>query len=399
MPGRSRTVPLVLFCLICLLTAPVSSAQVTSWELAWPMVGHDPQRTNRTTATVASHPRLVFSVPGVSEQPIVGPDGAVYSWTNNGLAAVAPSGTTAWTYRAWPAEGGPPVLAPDGTVYVNGLTGSEIVLPNAAIIGVGPHGRLASKLQPAGFSKGSPPAETRTGDLYLPYVGPTEQNSGLVVMLHGKRAPVLQPGFAFQSMAVGQNGSVYAVGRYSSHDDGLSIERLTPGGTVLWRHALRYDGGSVMVGLHGHVYVASGVAVGTGSAPYTQLSSYTAHGRLDWRHRPALGTAVLAQRADGVILAAGQGELAAYAASGAPIWRLRVRVSTLDAVPSIAVDATNTAFVGSGDGHVSVVSANGILEETLVGGPTSTTSAPQVAIGAEGRLIVVGTDSILRVYQ
>jgi hypothetical protein len=73
--------------------------------------------------------------------------------------------------------------------------------------------------------------------------------------------------------------------------------------------------------------------------------------------------------------------------------------SALDAVPSLALDAQGNALVGSGDGRIRIFSAAGALLTTLDAGPTSTIDAPQLAVGADGRVIAVGTDGVLRVYR
>ena len=296
-------------------------------------------------------------------------------------------------------EGGPPVLAPDGTLYANGFTSRTISLNSAAILGISPRGHLTETVKPAAFAKGAAPAETSSGELYVPYVGPTEAHAGLVAQANGKRR-FLQPGFAFYSFAIGPKGSIYAVGRYSSHEDHLSVERLGPGGTVKWRHPIKYDGDSVMVGRHGMVYVASGSAAGQSFPASTQISAYSTHGRLQWRRGTENGTVVLAQRADDAILAAGQTYLTAHSpVDGALLWKTRLGRSTLDAVPSVAVDAAGTAFVGSGDGIVRIVSADGKLLGKIAAGKPSPTGTPEVAISADGRLVVVGTDDTLRVYN
>jgi hypothetical protein len=200
-------------------------------------------------------------------------------------------------------------------------------------------------------------------------------------------------------VAIGRSGGIYALGRYSSHEDGLSIERLAATGTVLWRIPVRYDGSSVMVGLGGRVYVASGTAAGSGSTPYTEIAAYTAGGSLLWRHRPVMGSAVLGQRADGTIVAAGQLALTAYTPNGTRLWSVPLGESALDAVPSLALDAQGNALVGSGDGRIRIFSAAGALLTTLDADPTSTIDAPQLAVGADGRVIAVGTDGVLRVYR
>ena len=66
--------------------------------------------------------------------------------------------------------------------------------------------------------------------------------------------------------------------------------------------------------------------------------------------------------------------------------------------PSLATDAAGKAYVGSGDGRVRVVSATGQLLARVYAGGYRHGSTPSLLLGPDGRLIVTGTDSALRVY-
>lgn len=105
----------------------------------------------------------------------------------------------------------------------------------------------------------------------------------------------------------------------------------------------------------------------------------------------------LAQRADGVLIVAGQIGLDAVSPRGRVLWHVPLGTTQWKA-PSVAVDAAGTVYVGCGDGLVRIFSAGGRLLTTLGSGPASIGSSPVPVLGPEGRLVVNGTDGVLRVY-
>jgi hypothetical protein len=64
----------------------------------------------------------------------------------------------------------------------------------------------------------------------------------------------------------------------------------------------------------------------------------------------------------------------------------------------LIVDAAGTAYVGSGDGIVRIISAGGKLVEQISAGGHHFDLPPHALMGPDGRLIVNGTDGVLRVY-
>jgi hypothetical protein len=194
----------------------------------------------------------------------------------------------------------------------------------------------------------------------LPYVGPTEANARLDLVSPSGRVRTLQPGFSFYAVAAGQDGSFYAIGRYSSHEYLPSVERLAAGGRVLWRHQLQHQGVGLLVGQDGTIFVSDGQFAGYDGTADT-ISAYTAAGKVLWRTSLPQGMATLAQRADGVLLAAGQRGLSAISANGNTLWRTPTGRSSVDAVPSIAVDRRGTSYIGGGDGVVRILSQDGSL--------------------------------------
>jgi len=105
---------------------------------------------------------------------------------------------------------------------------------------------------------------------------------------------------------------------------------------------------------------------------------------------------------DGSLLVAGRTRLEAVSPVGKRLWSVRVgRTIGSYSRPSLAVDAAGTSYVGASDGKLRIISANGRLVSTLSVGPASTQEVASVVtsvLGPGGRLIVNGTDGVLRVY-
>jgi hypothetical protein len=295
-------------------------------------------------------------------------------------------------------DGGPPVLGPDDRLAANGFVTDETSVETSAVLAITRSGRLAWKVQPAAFSKSVPPLVSSHGVFYIPYVGPTEVNSGLAVITRSGRERLVQRGFSFSAIALGRNGSIYSLGRYPSRQGSLSIERLSQTGKVLWSHALGSNGLGLLVGAHGIIYASDGSNVGSDTSSDGSISAYAASGRLLWRLHTADGMSTLAQASDGTVLAAGQLGLSAITPDGSVRWHIPLGRSEKDALPSIVVDSTGTIYVGSGDGVVQIIGRDGELESRINISPPSTANSPALALGPDGKLVVTGTDGVLRVY-
>jgi hypothetical protein len=59
---------------------PHWAGPAATWLQGWPMVGHDPQRTNRSTSAGPVQPHVRFTYRGPCGTPLIGPDGSIYSW-------------------------------------------------------------------------------------------------------------------------------------------------------------------------------------------------------------------------------------------------------------------------------------------------------------------------------
>lgn len=417
LPHRLLGLFAVLFLAIPAATAAArpSSPVPASWQQAWPMVGHDPQQTGRSPGTGPLAPHLLWTYRGLLAPALIGPDGSVYGWSTGGLTALTAAGRHRWTVPAQEYFGGPPALGADGLLRVSGqLPGASTARPanepRISLFAVSPRGQRvwtirslpwATVPRSVPFSKGVAPIVTAANLLYMPFVGPAYerwQNNG-VEMVSPRGAPLrrLMAGFG-GTIAVAPDGIVYQLGYDYQGQTALLASRAD--GVLLWHHGVPYtQGGNVLVGRHGTVYASDGTGWGTGAAG--DVVAYTPAGHLLW-HLATSGVAALAERGDGVVLAADGSELTAVSPRGARLWRVPLGQAPANAAatPSLAVDAAGHVYAGSADGRVRAVTPGGALLWMLrAGGPTRYGSIPTVALGPNGVLAVTGTDGVLRLYR
>lgn len=377
---------------------PSPSHRLSDWRRSWPMVGHDPQRSSRSSAVVGLHLRLRGSYPDVRSPAVVGPGGGIYVWTSNGLSALGPSGGLRWTYPADLGDGGPPVVTPGGLLIADGFTGGFVSPSHARIFGLRSNGTLAWQIPEVGFSQTAAPLATKKR-IYVPFLGPRLRKCGLGVISPSGRGRVVQRRFAFIATAQGKGGGIYAIGRYPPRQHYLRIERLTPSGRLSWKHRLGLNGYGLLVGRHGTLYVSNGADVGRDLGRSSTVRAYDPQGRLLWTVHTNQGQSNLAQAHNGAILAAGQLGITAIGPNGVVHWRRRLSHMYDEAVPSIAVDAGDRSYVESGDSVVRIISRRGKLVDRLQAGASRVYWQPSVAISSEGRLIVLGGDAVLRIYS
>jgi len=177
-------------------------------------------------------------------------------------------------------------------------------------------------------------------------------------------------------------------------DAGSTLRAVDRRGHPVWKRKLGEDDSSTLrpvVAADGDIFTGYG----------RQIVAYTSSGQLRWRVRKTDGALALALRADGSLLVAGQDRLDALGTNGTRLWSTAIGHSPARYPadwPSLVTDAAGKAYVGSGDGRVRVVSAAGqVLARVYVGGYRDG-FPPSVLLGPNGRLIVTGTDSTLRVY-
>jgi outer membrane protein assembly factor BamB len=194
--------------------------------------------------------------------------------------------------------------------------------------------------------------------------------------------------------ALGHGGTVYGVGPLVSDEWGPAfLFAYAPDGHLVWQLPWTAPSQTVgpLVGNDGTLYLGRGAS----------LMALSPSGQYLWTADKSDEVLALAERADGVILAAGRSQLDAFDKSGHHLWSVPIG-SSIDAYrnqwPSLVVDVAGTAFVGSGDGLVRVVWSGGRLQTSLDGGGRHHASAPPVRIAPNGRLIVDSTDGTLHVF-
>lgn len=381
-----RSLPLAVACCLGLLAslggapgAVSAPSRTSAWLHGWPMVGHDPQRTNRSPIDGPVHPRLLWSIPGIQVN-VVGPDGTLYGCAHDSTVALSAGGETLWSY---PACFGPALLAPDGTLLEVGFTRRPATSADEIAAGLSSSGTLAWKIQPFGQLKGTEPLATSGNLFYVPVIGPHDGSPGQayiglnIISSHGK---VLRRLPRMDQLAVGPKGQLYdAVG---------GIAAATSRGRPLWHH---YFSSKIetepLVGRHGIIYVGYG----------RRLAAYRPAGQLRWRLAWPDQPLTLAERADGVLLVAGRRELGAVSPTGTVLWRIRTGVTAVQDRadwPALVVDSAGMAYLATGDGVVRLVSPAGKVVARLAGG----TPGNSLFLDPQGRLIVNGMDGVLRVF-
>lgn len=355
---------------------------VIPWLQGWPMAGHDPQHTNRSIAVGPLHPQLVYTIrhQGPVWGPLVGPDGRIYVGGDPGVSAYDAAGTLRWSHPGCCGEG-PFSLTPSGILVGETLVANQRY---GAAAGVRPDGQLAWRIQPAGLLKGAATVASADGSSYFPFGGPDPAYMGLDVLgSDGREYHRVLPGVSVGSVVLGQNGAMYVASRGYLY----AVSRT---GTPLWEH-YGYSGpfAQLLVGLSGDVYRCS----------LTRIVAYSRWGRLAWRVRIRDQVLAVAERADGSLLSVGRHFMTVVSSRGHVVSRVRVGRSTGHGInPAVITDAAGTAYVTSGDATLRVISSRGEIVSSFVAGPANGYYSPEMAMGPDGRLLVVGTDGVLRVY-
>jgi hypothetical protein len=363
------------------------SRSTASWFSGWPMKGHDPQRSYQSTIAGPLQPRLVFKRTGVAVL-YVGSDGTMYGSVkhrNENLwreAAFSPTGRLRWSKRA----------RLEGELAGVGPTGTVLQFDDMKASGYSPRGKRLWTTPTLGLLKGESPLITQTGTVFAPVVGPHASvyatRIGINVMAASGKLLGLFPG-EWHSPAMSPSGTIYLIGLGST-----VLEARTSSGAGVWHLDLGGMSNSILdpcVGNSGNIYVGDG----------EQLIAVGPNGQKLWTAQKQDGVLAVASRGDGTILAAGRDELGAFGADGDRLWSLAIGRSG-DQLPSyrpsLIVDAIGTAYVGSGDGNVLVVSHLGKVLARLTAGGRRSQFPPQVLLGPNGHLVVSGQDGTLRVY-
>jgi PQQ-like domain len=355
------------------------------------MQGHDPQRTFRSAVTVSSTLHLLFERKKTFVR-VIGPGSRMYA----GTTAFSASGHMLWKIRKYPAADWS-TLTPDGTLVT---TAGTVGLGKLDLLGIGKGGKITWRISPYGLSKGAIMLASVEGSIYTPVIGPPANSlpwSSRYVgtnVVSGKGTIVRRIPAVLYDPALGHDGTVYGVGPLVSDERGPAfLFAYAPDGHLVWQLPWTAPSQTVgpLVGHDGALYLGRGAS----------LMALSPSGQYLWTADKPDEVLALAERADGVVLAAGRSQLDAFDANGHHLWSVPIGPST-DAYrnqwPSLVVDAAGSAFVGSGDGMVRVVSSAGQLLTSLAAGGRHYGSAPPVLIAPNGRLVVDGTDGTLRVF-
>jgi outer membrane protein assembly factor BamB len=359
------------------------------------MYGHDPQRTSRSPATGPSQPRLLFLRKNVIIQ-FVGPDSHLYGVLQAvndprryRLAAFLPNGQLLWDHQGG-VEGQVVGVAPTGLIYqIDGMKAS----------GYSPRGNRLWRTRTLGLLKGSWPLVTGDSRLHALIVGPHGYSHRLGMNLISQRGKVLgliSIDSGIGTPALGTNGLLY-LATANLDDSGqytLSLQARDVHGVVVWAHNLGSSATPLagpMVGHDGTVYV------GTNDS----LLAFTATGQPARQVHVDEPIRAVAERPDGSIVAAGDHRLSLIDQQGDMQWKqlvTRAPASQILGGPTLAVDGAGRVYLGSYDGMVRVISPDGKSTNTLFAGGYHYGEAPSVLLDPKGRLIISGSDEILRVY-
>ena len=349
------------------------------------MKGHDPQRSYQSPIAGPLQPRLVFKRTGVAVQ-YVGSDGTMYGSVKHRNesreAAFSPAGRLRWSKRA----------RLEGQLAGVGPTGTVLQFDDMKASGYSPRGMRLWTTPTLGLLKGESPLITETGIVFAPVIGPHASvyatRIGINVVAASGKLLGLFPG-EWHTPAMSASGTIYLIGLGST-----VLEARTSSGARVWQLDLGGTSNAILdpcVGSGGNIHVGDG----------DQLVAVGPNGQKLWNVQKQDGVLAVASRRDGTILAAGRDELSAFGANGDRLWSVAIGRSG-DQLPgyrpSLIVDAMGTAYVGSGDGNVLVVSSVGKVLARLTAGRGRSQFPPQVVLGPNGHLVVSGQDGALRVY-
>jgi len=371
-------------------TSRAASAGVSrsTWLRGWRMPGHDPQHTSRSAAVGPAHPRLLFQRPSTSIEA-VRPDGDLVVTTQarsqSLVVDLSRNGHLLWEYPF----SGQPVIEPNGTVVTVGFTTSPAGSADQAAVGLSAQGKVLWKIQPFGQYKGAEPLVTERNVYFAPVIGPhdgspSQKYIGLNLISSRGRvlrrlAPMFHPALDHGNLIV---------------DAGATLRAVDRRGRPLWKRKLGEDDSSTprpVVAPDGSIFTGYG----------RRIVAYTSSGQLRWRVTKRDGALALALRADGILLVAGHDRIDAIRTNGTRLWSTAIGYSPAQYPadwPSLATDAAGKAYIGSGDGRVRVVSATGQVLTRVYAGGYRGGFTPSLLLGPDGRLMVTGTDSTLRVY-
>jgi outer membrane protein assembly factor BamB len=265
-----------------------------------------------------------------------------------------------------------------------------------------PQGKRVWSNSRLGLAKGAVPLVVEDGRFFAPAEGhPEDGTSGLYILTRrGKLIRHLARGIPTFGVAYAADGTTYTL-VYDPGTAESSVAAFAPSFQEVWRQPLAVSLETygvcmcLMVGQHGVLFVGDG----------NTLSAIDARGHSLWHFAKPDGVLSIAERPDGSIAVAGNQWLTVVSEQGRKLFdadiRVRHPIGTNDAIdkPSLVIDGAGTAYVGTADGEVLVVSSEGQLLDRLAVGGYHFGMTPRIMLGPGHALVVNGNDGVLRVYE
>ena len=407
---------------VAVLFVAVSGATVGATD-SWPMQGHGPTRTGRSTAAGPGALSLKWTCEPINDfwgfttatqdngNPVVGPDGSVYQPADWAFFAINPDGTKRWESDDRGMRAAPALSCDGSQVYVVEGTGSALELRARSTLTGSLDWALAIDSWQAWLSYGSLAVGSDCA-IYVAFVGWQGEDAAYPAVvavnpngtLRWRYENRAKRNFGIEAPpAVAPDGTVYVV------ENGGGLVALDPTGAVRWRRPGWGDYGwpTPMVGPDGSIYVG-GEAFGT---QMKVVEALRPDGTVKWR-RQDLSTAGfytgLALSADGKVVYRPSLDGTIYAldtATGATVWARRVTTDTLGGSP--ALSGNSILYVQGLAGAVYAVDAtNGsLLWEHQYDYPSGYWGPQSPALAPDGTLYAISmgkpypsTDHPLRIY-
>ena len=366
----------------------------------WPMQGHDPARTSRTTAPGPQVLALKWTYDFARDRlqdnacPIVGADGTIYVPTEHDFYAVRPDGTLKWrTFGKAAHARRAPALSPDGSLVLVASAGSTGQLHALAASS----GWLRWQLT-VGDGSYSSIAVDADGAAYLGETSLPNSHEALPVLAAFNADGTLRwrQQWAFPGWGIEAPPAVDALGNVSVISNAPGLVSVDSKGQPRWEKDVEnyYGWGTPLIGPDGAVYVT-----GEASVYSTKVFALNRDGTSKWLrtdiaapgyfHGMAIstdGTTVFTPGGGGIIHAL-------KAANGETLWSRPIAAAneTFGASPALAA---NGVLVVMGDGGqvyaVSTTDGSPLWQYTLNSTPLYW--GPQSpAIGPDGTLYVVAS--------
>jgi len=382
MNERTRISTIVLVLLLIMSALMVYLPKAAKADLAespWPMYGHDPQHTRRSAYIAAQSSNIKWTYDTgdyVYSSPAIGSDGTIYVLSNY-LHAINPDGTVRWICQYFdkyvPIEYSSPAVGKDGTIYF----GSS----DYNFYAVSSNGEVLWNYYDGSWLDSSPTIG-RDNTIYVGSWGGrlyAFSEAGICKWVYQCGSSI------WSSPAIGIDGTIYV----GSSD--RKLHAVNPDGTSRWTFPtddeIRYS--SPAIGNDGTIYVGSWDKY---------LYSITSAGNLNWKFptegkiesSPAIGF-------DGTVYVGSEdGYFYAINPDGNLKWRYFAGIGTYShgITSSAALGSDGTIYVNS-NGHVDVLSSDGILKWSYNTGALTLFSSP--AIDSSGTLFTGSTLS-QRIY-